>query len=233
MVPPLHFPRMPLSESASDEAALRRWTRRDTWMIVIGGVALVAGGVLAADGVPSVERTVFLGVNGLPDFLYRPIWVPMQLGNLGGCLAAAVVLGLVTKRPSTAAIAGGAVFASWIAAKLVKDVVGRGRPFDEGVETTLHEHLSGGLGYVSGHAALAFAILAVAAPHLSRGWRLAAIALAVLVGVARVYTGAHLPLDVVGGAGLGVVIGGAFRAIDMSWQRRTQSSPEVDPAPAR
>jgi undecaprenyl-diphosphatase len=41
---------------------------------------------------------------------------------------------------------------------------------------------------------------------------------AALVGVARIYYGAHLPLDVLGGAGLGILCGlvasVAFGAID-------------------
>ena len=47
----------------------------------------------------------------------------------------------------------------------------------------------------------------VLAPVLPRWGRVVAFALATLVGVARVVYGAHLPLDVVGGACLGIVIG--------------------------
>jgi undecaprenyl-diphosphatase len=42
---------------------------------------------------------------------------------------------------------------------------------------------------------------------LPRRWRPVAWALAGVVALARVYVGAHLPLDVVGGAALGVVVG--------------------------
>ena len=35
--------------------------------------------------------------------------------------------------------------------------------------------------------------------------------LAVAVCLARVYVGAHLPLDIVGGAALGLAVGGAVR----------------------
>jgi undecaprenyl-diphosphatase len=48
----------------------------------------------------------------------------------------------------------------------------------------------------------------VVAAHLSRRWALAALALGVVVLFGRIYVGAHLPLDVVGGAALGA-IGGA------------------------
>jgi membrane-associated phospholipid phosphatase len=38
--------------------------------------------------------------------------------------------------------------------------------------------------------------------------------------VARVYSGAHLPLDVVGGAGLGILVGEGFRRIEAAVKRR-------------
>jgi glycosyltransferase 2 family protein len=64
-----------------------------------------------------------------------------------------------------------------------------------------------GAGYVSGHTAVAFALATVVAPLVPRGWRWAPFALAAVVGLSRIYFGAHLPLDVIGGAGLGVVCG--------------------------
>jgi len=37
--------------------------------------------------------------------------------------------------------------------------------------------------------------------------------LVVVVCLTRVYVGAHLPLDVIGGAGLGVAVGGVVRLL--------------------
>jgi undecaprenyl-diphosphatase len=39
------------------------------------------------------------------------------------------------------------------------------------------------------------------------------VSAAVLVALARVYVGAHLPLDVLGGAALGLAVAGAVRLI--------------------
>jgi undecaprenyl-diphosphatase len=60
--------------------------------------------------------------------------------------------------------------------------------------------------FPSDHAAAAFAIAAVLfAYHRTLG--LAALALAAVVGFARVYVGAHYPADVLCGAAIGVVVG--------------------------
>ena len=64
-----------------------------------------------------------------------------------------------------------------------------------------------GLGFVSGHATVAFALATVQRPYRSRSWTVGAYALAILVAFARVHLGAHLLLDVIGGAALGVLLG--------------------------
>jgi undecaprenyl-diphosphatase len=64
--------------------------------------------------------------------------------------------------------------------------------------------------FPSGHATVSFAcatVLALAMPRLR--WPL--YGLAALIAFSRVYVGVHYPLDVLGGAALGVVIGVAVR----------------------
>ena len=106
-----------------------------------------------------------------------------------------------------AAAASLAVLIAWVAAKIVKRLIERGRPGDllDGVE--LRESGLHGHGYVSGHTAIAFAVATVLTPLLPGRWRLVPFAVASLVGLSRIYYGAHLPLDVVGGAGLGILSG--------------------------
>ena len=69
----------------------------------------------------------------------------------------------------------------------------------------------GSLGFPSGHAAVAAALTAVVAAHLSRRWLIIALGSAVILG--RLYVGAHLPLDVVGGVALGAVAGSAVNLV--------------------
>ena len=69
------------------------------------------------------------------------------------------------------------------------------------------------LGYPSGHAAVAAALTVVVAAHLSARWLIAALALGVVVLFGRIYVGAHLPLDVIGGAALGAIVGSIVNLI--------------------
>ncbi len=101
----------------------------------------------------------------------------------------------------------------YLLAKLVKLYVERGRPGD--LITSVNEReifAPDSLGYPSGHAAVAAALTVVVAAYLGRRWAIAAVCLAVIVLLCRTYIGAHLPLDLIGGAALGVV---AAAAVDL------------------
>ena len=178
-------------------------------LLVLGSAFLLAASwfvVVAADTVPVWEEWLFSAVNGLPDFIWPMVWLPMQLGSLVGSLAVVAVVGLVSRswRLTLATLVASQL--AWWTAKWVKGLVGRGRPAAYIDDIVLRESASG-LGYASGHTAVAFALAAVITPSLPRRWWPLVWALAIIVGFSRVYASAHLPLDVVGGAGLGVLIG--------------------------
>lgn len=171
-----------------------------------------------ASSVPGWEVDAFEAVNGLPDALRWPVWPVMQLGNVWMVVLGGLGVYALTRRVRPALAASVAVVLAWAAARLVKDLVQRGRPNDLLDKVVVREAGLHGQGYVSGHTAIAFALATVLTPLVPRPWRLVPFGLASLVGLARIYFGAHLPLDVLGGAGLGVlcglVSGVAFGTID-------------------
>jgi undecaprenyl-diphosphatase len=162
--------------------------------------------VAVTAGVPGWEHEFFEWVNDAPDALWPVVWGPMRIGGLAGSLVVVIVAYAVTRqrRLTLAALAASQV--SWWSSKLIKGVVGRGRPEALLARVKVRERANG-VGYVSGHAAVAFALATVLAPSLPRVWRPVAFAAASAVAIARLYAGAHLPLDAVGGAGLGVLTG--------------------------
>jgi membrane-associated phospholipid phosphatase len=173
------------------------------------------------DVVPGWEADVFEAINDLPDRLRLPVWVPMQLGNFWMCAAGGIGVYAATRRVRPALATAGAVVLAWGAAKVVKNVIERGRPADLLGEVEVREAGIHGQGYVSGHAAVAFAGATVVAGLVPRDWRWAPFTAASVVALTRVYYGAHLPLDVIGGAGLGAVCGvTASAASDIRWSRR-------------
>ena len=176
---------------------------------VVGGAALLTGSwivVALRDDVPPLEQRVFAAVNGLPASLWPVLWAPVQLGSFAGSLVVSVATATVTRRRRLAVAVMGASQAAYWSAKGVKHLVRRGRPAHLLVDVAVRERTTG-LGFVSGHSAVAFALATALAPELPRRARGVPLVLAAVVAGGRVYAGAHLPLDVVGGIGMGVIAG--------------------------
>jgi undecaprenyl-diphosphatase len=168
------------------------------------------------------ESDVFYGINGLPGFIYPVLWAVMQAGNVIAALVAGGVA-LVFRKVRLAVdlvLAGGG---AWLLAKLVKRIVDRGRPPQLLHDVIIRGAPSTGHGYVSGHAATAVALATVAFPYLGKRTRIVVAILAAIVAFARVYVGAHLPLDVVGGAAMGWAIGSLVHLLFGAPQKRRRS----------
>jgi uncharacterized membrane protein YbhN (UPF0104 family)/membrane-associated phospholipid phosphatase len=181
----------------------------DVLRVVLGALILLATMTAIHQHRIGVRETnLFRVINdlALPGWTKWPVWGVMQLGVIGAVPLVAL-LALATRRlrlAAYAALAGGTIY---LVAKLVKEFVQRGRP-----QTLLDNvHIlfvpDRGLGYVSGHSAVAVALATVASPFLGRRARRVAWVLAGLVCVARIYVGSHLPFDVLGGAALGWAAG--------------------------
>jgi membrane-associated phospholipid phosphatase len=185
--------------------------RRETWpldvtLVVIGAAVLVGTALLAERDVYGWEVAVFQAVNGLPDGLRSVLWVLNQYGT-AITIPVATAVALAFRRWVLAAALALSGVTVYVLAKVIKGYVDRGRPADLVADVVERENFSPeSLGYPSGHAAVAWAITIIVLASLGRPWRIAAIALAVVVPIVRMYVAAHLPLDLIGGAALGIVV---------------------------
>jgi membrane-associated phospholipid phosphatase len=186
---------------------IRRRALADPWVRLGVGTAalLVTATAVRHDRVGPSEAAAFRAVNGLPDSLYRPAWAVMQLGTLGAAPAAAGVAWLAGDRALAGRLLAGGTGA-WALSKVVKRVVRRPRPAGLLPGARVRGPEAAGLGYLSGHAGVAVALGAAAVPQLGRAGRALVLSAIPAVGLTRIYVGAHLPLDVAGGAALGLVL---------------------------
>ena len=187
------------------------------WAIAVGLVGLVVTAPIAMAGAPgSAEIAVFRWFNDPPRLigavtaLVNPLLRPVGLAVL---IVAAVVLLALTRRAVfwrliTSAIAAGIL--AYLVDNALKLIVDRGRPPEYLSDVLFHGYPTNphGSGYPSSHVAVAVAVVLGAWPWLDRRWRVGGVVVAVMIGLNRMYVGAHLPLDIVGGVSVGLVCGG-------------------------
>src|SRR5215831_9646352 len=193
------------------------WSRSGAEVLADPRVRLAAGAAAVLVSALAVHRNrvgpaearAFRAVNGLPDWLYLPAWAVMQLGTLGAAPVAAGLAWLAGDGELARRLLVGGT-GTWALSKLVKQVVRRPRPgaMLPGIRTRGRD--AAGLGYLSGHAGVAVALGAAALPRLGPVGRALAVSAIPVVGLTRVYVGAHLPLDIAGGAALGLAVDAAL-----------------------
>ncbi len=135
------------------------------------------------------------------------LMVGLSVIGRGSAVWIAITLALVITDRSRLRGAGVVICAVTIALTMtdlvIKPLVARARPFETFVTTRVIDRRPLTYSFPSGHAAGSFA----AAMTLSRLWpagRGALWVLAILVSLSRIYVGVHYPLDVIGGAILGI-----------------------------
>lgn len=195
----------PLLRSGESASYSRR--KFDVWVVGGGTAILVICMLVVGNGeVSSFERSIFRAVNGLPDWLRAPMWVFQIFGSLAFVAAAGVVM-LALRRwqlglALVAAIPLKLAFEWWV----VKALVERERPVFTVPSAVIRDANSSAIGFPSGHAIFAFIVAGLLAPYLGRRGTIAVYLLAAANSLARVFLGAHNPLDVVAGGALGLAI---------------------------
>ncbi len=183
----------------------------DVIRLLLGAFIFLGCALLSRRTVPILfESDLFRLVNHLPELASTPMQVIMQAGALGAVFVFAL-LALVARRRRLALdlVLSGAL--AWLLVRWLKTVIGRERPVLVIDDVVARGTLPANLGFPSGHAAVASALATAAGPYVSpRTGRILWIVVW-LVGLARVYVGAHFPLDVIGGIALGWAVGAAVR----------------------
>jgi membrane-associated phospholipid phosphatase len=132
---------------------------------------------------------------------------------IGALPLLAAAAALLRRFRLAAALAAATLLKIWLES-VAKMFVQRARPAETIPDVILRGNSAAhGLSFPSGHAMVIFAITALVAPYL-KGWRkVLPWALAAAVGLSRMYLGAHFPLDILAGAGLGILIGSVLNLI--------------------
>ena len=154
-----------------------------------------------------LDAWVFLSFNlrwARPHWLDRIMLGFTQVGNGLTTLAIAVILFLASQRYLAYELILGTL-TLWLVVELVKFLIHRSRPFIRLAQARIVGYRARGRSFPSGHTSQSFFIATLMVQHFHTSIWLAILlyTIALLVGITRMYVGAHYPRDVLAGAILG------------------------------
>jgi len=201
---------------------MSRTKQQTTWRLgLLLGLGLFVLSALAArgDSLGLLETRLFTLFFNLPDGLRPILLLVTQLGSGWFLVVLSLVL-LVRRQPLLARkvfVAGALTFAL---AQLAKMLVGRPRPVLLLPDIIQREFFVTGMGFPSGHTALATALSLTLLLHLPPRWRFLVPLWIIAVGFSRLYLGVHAPLDIIGGFAIGLFVASAFQVLIGFRQRK-------------
>ena len=209
-------------------SARDRSSARDLAGLGVGLGVLVGSALVARRPRGGSEIDLFRSANDLPNEAFPAVWTAMQYGTFGAVPVAAIVALLARKPRLAGSLAVGGT-AAWVTAKAAKRIVARGRPASIIGDVRQRGVEEGDQGFPSGHAAVSTAMTVIMWPEASPRMRVTLSALTGLVPFGRMYVGAHLPLDLVGGSALGLALGST---VNLVRERRSPAPEEAAPLPS-
>lgn len=162
--------------------------------------------------ITTAEILVFRFFNDLPDALWHFFAFISLFGTLGFVMAASLI-SLVHRNSNDTLKYFFAGLLTWLAVVILKSFEFRYRPNELISGVTVRDISSSSVGYPSGHAAIATALGLIAFVYMPSKYRPYVLAIVALVCVSRLYLGMHLPLDVIGGSGVGLMIAGVVNFV--------------------
>jgi len=198
------------------------WPRRParvpgTWtagfLACLGAALFGVSAILLKTGTVSWDASLFRRLNEVPAAA-ASVLTPLSHLFLPAGIIVVVVLAVVyvvARNRSVLPVVTGAVAAglAWALTHAAKAIAVRPRPYQVMADAVLRQPSAHGTSFPSSHTAVTLAIAIALVPFLARPLAAADIAYAALLGWSRVYLGVHYPLDILGGAGIGMAAGGA------------------------
>jgi len=185
------------------------------WLLAGGGAALFGVSALVLKtGTLGWDESLFRVLNEVPAAAASVLTPVSHLFLPAGIVVVVVfiVVYVVARNRGVLPVAAGAAAAglAWALANVAKAIADRPRPYEVIADAVLRQQPAHGTSFPSSHTAVTVAVVIALVPFLARPLAAAGIGYAVLVGWSRVYLGVHYPLDVLGGAGIGLATGGVI-----------------------
>lgn len=140
------------------------------------------------------------------DFMDSFMVLVTKLGNRGMVWISISILLILTKKYRKVGLYAllALVLVSFLGESVLKNVIGRVRPFEsiDGIELLIKKPKS--FSFPSGHTAIAFTMAGVLGHGLKK-IRIPLYILAILIAFSRLYLFVHNPTDIVGGVALGII----------------------------
>jgi undecaprenyl-diphosphatase len=193
-------------------------TGRAAWLLtLVGAATFLAAALLVHSEATRLDERLFLFFNDVPSRL-ADVLTPVSKLFLPAALFATIAVAAVfvtawNRSPVPLAVGACAAAVAYLLANLAKAAAERPRPYEVVADAVLRQPPAHGTSFPSSHTAVAVATVVALLPFLPRAISPWLIAYAALVAWSRMFLGVHYPLDVIGGAVLGVLVVRALRLL--------------------
>ncbi len=183
-------------------------------LAALGAALFGLAALLLKTGAVTWDVSLFRVINEVPTAAAEVLTPLSHLFGPAGIIAVVVltVVYVVARNRSAlpVAVAAAAAGTAWALAHVAKAIADRPRPYEAIAGSVLRQQPAHGTSFPSSHTAVTLAVAIALVPFLTRPLATAGISYAALVGWSRVYLGVHFPLDVLGGAGIGMGAAGVI-----------------------